>query len=374
MYLNVALDRATGGGARWVPRPAWRAGNKVAIAMPILRVQVRRGIGAFRRGVGDCQWVNGSWVNVLPNGSVEGCGAPPTPAPITGGSAAAGSIANFYQDVIAANPYLSSPAYLAAEAAAGAPEPAGGAAADAAATLKGYCEQNQFNNVIWGTPLDTATCKGATPLPGAVATVGQVTTPNYNFGATPLSVVNKSPLAAPASGGGGGAPAPQPATATLKNMSRPGQPFQSGDSWQLVITGTPGQPVSDSASQNGKSLGTTAYGNMPSSGQLVLSGSFDDSVVGDWREMWTVGTAAAPVLAFTVKAAPVPAGAVSKREPTVIGTMPTASYTAIGPVGNPVFDWLTADVNVFGFDVPVLALAAAGIGAVWLFSGSGRGR
>ncbi len=138
----------------------------------MLRVPTRRGM----MGLGDCAWVNGSYVNVLPNGSVVGCGAPPTPAPISGPGASS-SVANFYQDVIASDPYYSSPQYLAAEAASGAAPQTPTQAA--VSTLNDYCQQNVFNNGIWGTPLDTATCNGITPLSSAMAAAGSVVTPNY---------------------------------------------------------------------------------------------------------------------------------------------------------------------------------------------------
>ncbi len=208
---------------------------------PTLRTPTRRGM----RGMGDCAWVNGSYVNVLPNGSVMGCGVPPTPPPIAGTGPAA-SIANEYQQVIADNPYLSSPAYLAAEAAAGAPDP--GAAADAQATLRQYCSQNVFNNGIWGTPLDTATCNGLTPLPGAVATVGTVVTPNY-FAIAPAGGSGTQ--------GGGpvvkATPAPQPAPAP------------------------PAQTIQNSATNPGNNAGPALVNGQPaSSSKLAIPAWFTD--------------------------------------------------------------------------------------------------
>jgi hypothetical protein len=144
----------------------------------LLRIPSRTGM----RGLGDgCQWIQTpsgpAWAQYVgTQGGYVGCGVPPTPPPVVG-TGPVSSILNEYQQVIADNPYLNSPAYLAAEAAAGAPDP--GARQDAINTLIGYCQQNAFNNGIWGTPLDTITCNGNVPLPGMLAQLNSIVTPPY---------------------------------------------------------------------------------------------------------------------------------------------------------------------------------------------------
>ncbi len=126
---------------------------------------------------------------------------------------------------------------------------------------------------------------------------------------------------APSSGGGpGGGSAPQvgvvtnpgpaiPPSVVMKNLTRPGSDtqYQVGDSWQISITGTPGAAVSGSASQGGQNLGTTAFGNLNQSGQMVLTGTMTAGQVGTWVEGWTIaGNAPSITLSFSVVA---PAGA-----------------------------------------------------------------
>lgn len=93
-------------------------------------------------------------------------------------------------------------------------------------------------------------------------------------------------------------------TVSLLNTTAPNQPFQVGDSWSLQINGAPNSPVTDTASQNGASLGTTSYGSTDSNGNLFLSGTFDSSTVGTWVETWSVGGISAGPISFTVSPAP----------------------------------------------------------------------
>ena len=127
-------------------------------------------------GMGDCQWVGDQWVNVLHNGSVEGCGAPP-PAPTIPDTSAGAAIINAGA-ANAANPYLQSPAYLQAVAAAeGAPVPT--PQEQTQQSLQYYCQTNADNVITFGTPADTATCIGAQVNPSVLAQVPAVfTSPN----------------------------------------------------------------------------------------------------------------------------------------------------------------------------------------------------
>jgi hypothetical protein len=176
------------------------------------------------------------------------------------------------------------------------------------------------------------------------------------------------PLAGAGGGGtgGGGGTAPVPATAVIVNKTHPGQAFKVGDSWELTIRGGANQPVSGSATQNGKSLGTTPYGSTDANGVKVLTGTMDSSVLGDWREMWTVGTSPAPVLIFSV--ADVTGGGGGS------GGSGGGSGSGGGGGGTPaagssITDFLSQKFDLFGFSIPVWAAGAGVAGALWAFGG-----
>ena len=157
------------------------------------------------------------------------------------------------------------------------------------------------------------------------------------------------------------------ASATLSNTSRPGQDFEVGDSFRLVLTGAPGAPVADTATQNGKSLGTTTYGVTDSNGQKVIDGQMASPHVGAWREMWTVGAQSAPVISFTVS---VPSGGGGGGQ-SGGGGGPAAAQT--GTASQP--SWTDFLTSTFPFGVPLWAVGAGAIGVGMLFfSGGGGGR
>jgi len=121
-------------------------------------------------GMGQCSWLTGAdgsffWGEQLPNGSIESCpsGGPPTAPPTSPSNTAGQNIVNQYS-AYADLPYLNSPQYIAAEAAASG-QPVPSQAAGAQSTLQTYCAQNALNNTEFGTPLDTMTCAGGAPLP-----------------------------------------------------------------------------------------------------------------------------------------------------------------------------------------------------------------
>jgi hypothetical protein len=175
----------------------------------------------------------------------------------------------------------------------------------------------------------------------------------------PVVVVNRDPipLLAP--------PPLRAATAAISNTSRPGQTLQVGDSWKLVITGTANQPVSGTASQDGQSLGTTPYGSTDANGQLVLTGSMDASTVGNWSELWTVGTVSAPVLTFSVSPAPGQSSAPS-------GGSGGGASTPAAPSTGGIADFFTQSVTIGGMSIPVWGIAAASVGALFMFGGGSR--
>lgn len=242
--------------------------------------------------------------------------------------------------------------------------------------VDGWCltgtDPTNPNSYTWqggGTPttLNPAVVMGAAPLPTAFNTPATfVPVPNQTplpgavkVGTDPLLPSTLPSNAKPLFTAPSSTPA-VPASATFTNVSRPGQSsFQVGDSWQLVITGGPNQPVSGSASQNGNSLGTTSYGSTDSTGKLVLTGTMDATTVGNWAELWTVGASAAPVLTFAV--APL-AGA--------------PNSTAAAGSSSDALSFLTNSVTIPGLNisVPIWALGATAIAALWLMSSAGSRR
>jgi hypothetical protein len=163
-----------------------------------------------------------------------------------------------------------------------------------------------------------------------------------------------------------------PATVTFTNLTRASSGLQVGDTWRIDITGPPNSPVAVTSTQNGKSLGTTPMGKTDASGRYSLTASADASTVGDWREMWTVGTAAAPLLAFTVAAASAQTsgGGSSAGAPAGSGSGSGAgSGSGSTPPAAPAtvpFSFLSSSLTLFGLQVPIWALAAVGAGLIFL--------
>ena len=173
-------------------------------------------------------------------------------------------------------------------------------------------------------------------------------------------------------GTGAGAGGATSVTAVLTNTSRPGQPFQVGDSWQLNITGPPNSPVSDLAVQNGNSLGETGYGSTDANGNFSLSGSFPASTVGNWSETWSVAGQNAGSLSFTVSAAPSTGGGSGSGGGSSAGSNPSGSGPVTVPAATtpascfaPLAQFGIPDSCVGGLPVG-LATIAAGIAALLL--------
>ena len=127
--------------------------------------------------------------------------------------------------------------------------------------------------------------------------------------------------------------------------------FNVGDSWQVIVYGPPNAQVSASATQNGTSLGSGSMGTIGSNGQLVITGTMDASQVGNWSESWTVGGQAAGTISFSVASV---AGAASTSAAS------PSSLTSLA----------STPVSVAGISIPAWGIAAAAIGAIWLFGGS----
>jgi hypothetical protein len=286
------------------------------------------------------------------------------------------------------NPYLMSPAYLATQAAALQNEcqvnPQSGAcivaqmtgdiktgynaAADTTLNLQNWCEQNVFNHNTFGDALDTANCTGSTPKAAILSQAQQIAQTGI---VNPLATSKGgSDLYGPSSGSGAGV---QPIV-TLTNTSRPGQPFQVGDNFSLVIRGAPGQPVSGTATQNGTSLGTSQYGTTDQSGVKSITGTMGVANVGSWSELWTVGAAGAPVLNFTVTAAPAGGGGGGGGGNSGGGGGGSTQPPAPPAPGAPVSDLLTSSVTLFGYNIPIWGLGLAVVGGGMLLANVGKGR
>jgi hypothetical protein len=152
--------------------------------------------------------------------------------------------------------------------------------------------------IACGTTIESRGVTVYSPTPTGGGNSTAFATPSVPPGGT--SVGTQAPAT-----GGGGQVSSQTASATrtlLQNVSRPGQTFQAGDAWSLTITGDPNSLIKISATQNGQSLGTTAFGSTDANGRRVLTGLMDQSNVGSWVEIVTVGAGAPSTLNFSVVA------------------------------------------------------------------------
>ena len=262
-----------------------------------------------------------------------------------------------------------------------------------------------------------------TPSPGAINELTGNLVPTFTQAQLASAAANTQtssfegqyyPAASPA-----GTPAASiPTSVKLVNVSRPGMPAQVGDNFSLTISGSPNQVVTGSATQNGQSAGSTTYGSTDGGGNRVLTGTYDASTVGNWVEQWQVGNGTPASLSFSVAAAGSPAtgsssgitnaallaAASTQAQCQAFGGawqgVPNGPGTCVAPAPAPLpagnsgpapsatnggaapaptssgFDlsFLTNTVSIFGFDVPVWALAAAGVGGVALISSMGGRR
>jgi hypothetical protein len=160
------------------------------------------------------------------------------------------------------------------------------------------------------------------------------------------------------------APAPAPSGSNfpvsvrlVNNSGGSNSSFNVGDAWTIVVTGPPNAVVVAGATQNGSSLGSSPQGTIGSNGQLTITGTMSAAQVGNWTESWTVGGQNAGNLSFSVIAPAAAAGGGG----TATGSGIPANISNV----------LTGSVNLGGFQIPTWGLAAAAVGAFFLF---GRGR
>jgi hypothetical protein len=156
---------------------------------------------------------------------------------------------------------------------------------------------------------------------------------------------------------------------TIQNLSRPGQPFQVGDQYQLVVTGVPGADVIGTSIQNGGAKSESNFGATNSGGTLTIVGVFSQADIGNWQETWQTGSIVTPAsLNFTVSptpSSPAPSNSTSQGgSGGTQGQQPTSGQ-ATTPTPGP-FDWLTNDVNLFGNEIPLWGLVAAGAALLFL--------
>ena len=96
---------------------------------------------------------------------------------------------------------------------------------------------------------------------------------------------------------------------SLLNASRPGNDFQIGDRFEIVITAAPNQRVSVRTSRQGHTDWSPVVGMTDSTGRWSTGGQFERRDFGSWGEIWTVGgKLASPVIQFSVNAPCLPSG------------------------------------------------------------------
>lgn len=79
---------------------------------------------------------------------------------------------------------------------------------------------------------------------------------------------------------------------TLENQTHPSisPNFRTGDSFRLTIYGAPFQPVSVSQSKDGGDVTFSSFGNTNGSGYLILTGIQGSAQIGEYQQIWRVGT------------------------------------------------------------------------------------
>jgi hypothetical protein len=75
----------------------------------------------------------------------------------------------------------------------------------------------------------------------------------------------------------------------LTNVTRPGNDFQIGDRFEIVITGAAGQPISVRTTMHRRTDWGPIIGWTDTTGHWSTSGQFEKRDFGDWSEVWTVG-------------------------------------------------------------------------------------
>ena len=188
--------------------------------------------------------------------------------------------------------------------------------------------------------------------------------------ATPaVSLPGNAPFAQPANTGP--APTPQatnyPLSVRLVNTSGgSNSSFNVGDSWQIVVSGTPNAPVTASATQNGTSLGTSSMGTIGSNGQLVITGTMTAAQAGNWTESWSVGGQNAGSVSFSVAAAGSSASSAGSSNTSTANPMGSGTSTGGGSSTTDLSSLLSGSFTVAGVSIPYWAAGAAALGLFFL--------
>jgi hypothetical protein len=91
-------------------------------------------------------------------------------------------------------------------------------------------------------------------------------------------------------------------TVQLFDLTRGGTDYHSGDTFNLVVTGPPGQPVSVIQSRDGSGGSPFLFGQTDVNGNFSVGGTWSPSDVGNYSQLWTVGNLqATPTLPIVVK-------------------------------------------------------------------------
>jgi hypothetical protein len=105
------------------------------------------------------------------------------------------------------------------------------------------------------------------------------------------------------------AAAQSPLVRTVNLTRRVSGDFQTGERFEILITGAPNQPVSVRTTRQGRTDWDPIIGSTDSTGRWSTAGRFEKSDFGDWSEVWTVGgKLATPSLRFSVNAPCLPGG------------------------------------------------------------------
>jgi hypothetical protein len=138
-----------------------------------------------------------------------------------------------------------------------------------------------------------------------------------------------------------------------------------GRSWEVVVTGPPGQPVSVRAYQDDKDLGQTQYGVIAADGKFRMSGTFTSDTVGRWTEHWYVGDKLAGTVNFVVTKA---AAAPQPGETAVTQDRPRGASDSNVNTDSGIKLENRSSISIPGW----MLLAGAGVVALAMFSGGGK--
>ncbi len=96
-----------------------------------------------------------------------------------------------------------------------------------------------------------------------------------------------------------------PVTADVRNLNRPGaSDFYVGERFEVIVNGPGGEPVRLVAQRDSNDPSAAAYGKTDARGCFSLRGQMAGQHVGEWGEVWSVGSFKAPTVRFRVRTPP----------------------------------------------------------------------